>query len=541
MTSVRRSALAVFLTWKFMAVSFAGQIFVSTTGSDAAGTVNRIDLPFLTIPKAISLMAAGDTVYVRGGVYSYTGSSTAITLPSITGASAAVRSCLMSYPGERAILDFSAMTGTSADGVKINGSYWTIKGFDFKGAPHNGLKISGGNYNVIEFCTSYENRNTGVQLAAGASYNRIINCDSYYNADASYGNADGFSPKLDVGTGNYFYGCRSWQNSDDGWDGYLRPSDDVTDTLENCWSFMNGYLKNGTMQSGNGTGFKTGGCDTVPGGLRLLKHNMTLIHCLSFDNKAKGFDQNHNRGSVTMLNCTAFHNGNGSGSSADLYNYAFPETLAAAAGKLLTVKNCISLGSVSGVQVCPNPTPVILATNSWPDTQPYSTVAISIDFITLDTTGVRGPRKEDGSLPDVPFMHLAPGSQFIDAGTNVGLPYYGTRPDLGCFETNFPTGVTHDGKTGISDFQLYQNYPNPFNPSTDIRYTVASAGMVKLSVYTILGREAAALVDERKQPGDYSVRWNAVKMSSGIYYARLSEFTGTGQPITKTLKMLYIK
>jgi len=293
---------------------------------------------------------AGDTIYVRGGVFSYSGSSTAITLPAISGTSKTVHCNLISYNGERALLDFSAMTGTSADGLKINGSYWYIKGFDCKGAPHNGIKISGGNYNIIEFCTSFESRNTGVQLASGASYNRFINCDSYNNRDAGDGNADGFSPKLDVGTNNYFYGCRSWQNSDDGWDGYLRPSDDVTDTLVNCWSFMNGYYKDGiTMGTGNGNGFKTGGCDPNASGYKTLKHNMTLINCISFYNKAKGFDQNHNRGSVMMLNCTAFNNGNGSGTSGDLYNYAFPETLATSAGKLLTAKNCISLGSTSGV------------------------------------------------------------------------------------------------------------------------------------------------------------------------------------------------
>jgi hypothetical protein len=516
--------------WKVIAVSFASRIFVSTTGSDTTGTVDRIDLPFRTIPKAISVMAPGDTIYVRGGVYFYTGSSTAITLPPKPGISAAVRCCLMSYPGERALLDFSAMTGTSADGLKINGSYWTVKGLDFKGAPHNGLKISGGNYNIIEFCSTFENRNTGVQLAAGASSNRIINCDSYYNADVTYGNADGFSPKLDVGTGNYFYGCRSWQNSDDGWDGYLRPSDDVTDTLENCWSFMNGYLKNGTVQSGNGNGFKMGGGDQdstkTVNNVDSLRHDMILKKCLSFDNKAKGFDQNNNRGSMTLYNCSGYRNGS--------YNFSIPGFIRV--GDTVSIKNCISLASpgiaLSGI---PNP---ILAANSW--MSPFLT-ADSSDFISLDTTGVRGPRKPDGSLPDVQFMHLAKGSQFIDAGSDVGLPYLGMKPDLGCFETNFPTGVTKEDKTGIADFQLYQNYPNPFNPSTEIRYTVASAGFVKLCVYTVLGREAATLVDERKQPGNYTVRWNASKISSGIYYARLSGFTGNWQPFTKTLKMLLIK
>jgi len=540
MILVQRNAVIFFLIWTFITISFASQIFVSTTGNDTTGTIDRIDLPFRTIPKVISVAVSGDTIYVRGGTYTYTGSATAVILPSKMGASASSRCCLISYPGERALLDFSAMTGTSADGLKINGSYWYLKGLDLKGAPHNGLKISGGNYNVVEFCTSFENRNTGVQLAAGASYNRFINCDSYNNRDAGDGNADGFSPKLDVGTNNYFYGCRSWQNSDDGWDGYLRSSDDVTDTLVNCWSFMNGYYKDGiTIGTGNGNGFKTGGCDTVTGGLRFLKHNMALKNCVAFYNKAKGFDQNHNRGTVTMLNCTAFNNGNGSSKSSDWFNYAFPETLATLAGKLLTAKNCISLGSTSGVQLCPDPTPVVVATNSWPDNSTYPTIvtsATSADFVSIDTAGVRGPRKADGSLPDITFMHLVQGSQFIDAGTDVGLPYNGTAPDLGAFETTGSVYVGDGSTARVLGFQLMQNYPNPFNPSTIIRFRVYRQGSAKLHVINILGQKIADLFSGPAEPGNiYSVQFEAESLPSGVYLSVLE--SGGKRQIMKMIHM----
>jgi hypothetical protein len=32
-------------------------------------------------------------------------------------------------------------------------------------------------------------------------------------------------------------------------------------------------------------------------------------------------------------------------------------------------------------------------------------------------------------------MHLAPGSDLINAGTEVGFPFNGSAPDLGCFES----------------------------------------------------------------------------------------------------------
>jgi hypothetical protein len=392
--------------------AYCTDYYVAPDGNDSNDGLS-IDHPFKTIGKGVSVTVAGDTVYVRGGTYTYSGSSTAITLQSKSGASDANRCYLFGYQNERPLLDFSAMTGTSADGLKINGSYWYVKGIDCKGAPHNGIKINGGSYNIVEFCSSYENRNTGVQLGGGAANNQIINCDSYYNYDAPTGggNADGFSPKLDVGTGNYFYGCRSWQNSDDGYDGYLRPSDDVNTTYENCWAFKSGYLKSGAASSGNGNGFKMGGSDNKD-----LKHNVILKNCLAFSNLVKGFDQNNNKGSMTLYNCTAFSNGS--------YNYSI--TSALPSGKTATVTNCVYHGTggrnLGGF--------VVQTTNSW--MSPF--VVTDADFASIDPNAAYGARNADGSLPNIAFMRLAPGSDLIDGGTDVGLPYNGSAPDLGAFE-----------------------------------------------------------------------------------------------------------
>jgi hypothetical protein len=394
--------------------AYCSTYYVATDGSDSNSGVD-INHAFKTIGKGVSTAVAGDTIYVRAGTYSYTGSSTAIALPVRTGSSDTNRCSLMGYNGERPLLDFTAMTGTSADGIKINGSYWYVKGFDCKGAPHNGIHISGGSYNIVEFCSSFENRNTGIQLDNFASYNQIINCDSYYNYDPNSNppgsNADGFAPKLDVGTGNYLYGCRSWQNSDDAYDGYLRDNDDVSTTYENCWAFKAGYLKNGSHSSGNGNGFKMGGSDN-----KTLRHNVVLKKCLAFSNLKKGFDQNSNKGSMTLYNCTSVSN--------LTYNYSIP--LALASGKTATVTNCISAG-LGDIDLNDF---VVQTTNSW--MPPF--VVTYEDFLSIDSSSAYGPRNADGSLPDINFMHLALGSDLIDAGTEVNLPKCGTKPDLGCFE-----------------------------------------------------------------------------------------------------------
>jgi hypothetical protein len=78
------------------------------------------------------------------------------------------------------------------------------------------------------------------------------------------------------------------------------------------------------------------------------------------------------------------------------------------------------------------------ANNSWDISG--LTVAAS-DFESVDTAGVFGPRKPDGSLPDIRFLRLSGGSPLIDKGKDVGIPFQGAAPDLGAFERGSPTAA----------------------------------------------------------------------------------------------------
>jgi uncharacterized delta-60 repeat protein len=74
-----------------------------------------------------------------------------------------------------------------------------------------------------------------------------------------------------------------------------------------------------------------------------------------------------------------------------------------------------------------------------------------------------------------------------------------------------------------SEFALSQNYPNPFNSLTTINYSVERVGLVRLTIYNILGQQVGTLVNERKQKGSYSVEWDGhndkrQELPSGAYF-----------------------
>jgi hypothetical protein len=83
------------------------------------------------------------------------------------------------------------------------------------------------------------------------------------------------------------------------------------------------------------------------------------------------------------------------------------------------------------------------------------------------------------------------------------------------------------------EFSLAQNYPNPFNPTTNFQFSIAYFGLVKLSVYDMLGREVATLVNGDLQAGDHQVTFDASRLASGEYYYKLQ--TGGTSLVRKML------
>ncbi|MCW3806350.1 right-handed parallel beta-helix repeat-containing protein [Plebeiibacterium marinum] len=491
--------LFTFILWAFVLnFGYTTNYYVSTSGNDSnSGT--SVSGAFASITKAVSVAVAGDAILILEGSYSY---SAKISL-SRNGTSENPI-VMQAYQDETVVVDFSSMSLDSGNrGFSLSGDYWVVKGIKVIKAGDNGMHISG-NYNTVENCVFFANRDTGLQLGNGASNNNIINCDSYGNADPTdYGDADGFACKIDVGVNNYFYGCRAWLNVDDGWDGYMKVDTKPNTILENCWTWMNGYFLDGTDggASANGNGFKVGGSDKKD-----MDHNFTLINCVSFDNKSKGFDQNNNTGTMKFYNCTGYRNkGN---------NFSIPMELNV--GNTAEVINCIAIdGKVS--------------LGSFVDDQYNSWNGFSFDnsdFVSLDTTGVSGPRNADGSLPDLDLFKLSSTSSFIDEGIDLGYAYYGDAPDLGAFESDY-------NASGIFTKQKNQDIYNaviighPVQSQLNLQTDVSVGLSVDVRFVSITGKvEKEVLVDLNS-----GVHVSAIDVSclnSGLYIMTVSSSKGTG-------------
>ena len=389
----------------------------------------------------------GDTLYLLGGTYEFTDKFSVNKQGS-----AAKRIVIAGYPGEKAILDFHQVTyGTRGLTIHSEALYVHVCDLTIAWSGKNNLYCEG-SYCLFERLDIYGSADTGCQMKKGGN-NVIKNVDSHDNFDyetmsgstANFGgNADGFADKQFTGAGNHYIGCRAWNNSDDGWDFFQRVSTSPT-IIENCVCYKNGCpyydmrnnprakgvdkawfdSKVGTTMTdrygnrititlaqypcqGNGNGFKMGGDHT--------NHQVQVHHSLAVGNYARGYDQNNNGGTMWLYNNSAYNNA---------YNYGFTT-----ADGTNTIQNCISYASQNSDSYR-SQNVVAIDHNTWNNGFSVS----ANDFQSLDTTQILAPRQADGSLADGTFMRLRTGSNLIDAGIDVNLPYNGDAPDLGCYES----------------------------------------------------------------------------------------------------------
>lgn len=379
-----------------------GDLYVAANGS--ASNPGTLDKP-TTLAAAITRIAPGKTIYMRGGTYSF---DSTITIERGNNGTSSARKNLVAYANEKPVLDFSAQAFASTNrGIQLYGHYWVIKGLEIKGAGDNGLYI-GGNYNRIDQVEAHHNRDTGIQIGRYASsaqfdewpsYNLVINSYSHDNYDPDNGeDADGFAAKLTVGPGNVFDGCIAAYNVDDGWDLYTKSDTGPIGavTIRNSIAHHNGQTSDGTSTTdSDGNGFKLGG--------EKIGVNHIVENSIAFQNKKHGFTYNSNPGSIQMKNNTSWANGQ-SNFAFDVGTHIFTNNLSFQGG---------ASDKTSGTDVS--------STNVWwknkKSENAKGLLASAEDFVSLTPTLTRN---SDGSPNLGNFLKLASGSDLIGSGTPSG-------------------------------------------------------------------------------------------------------------------------
>lgn len=403
--------------------------YISPTGNDGTGD-GGITTPYLTLVEAWSHIAAGDTIYLRGGTYSF---STIQTLNAKSGTAGSYIK-ILSYPGEQPVLtraETISPGGTWPMGLVrlTNSDYIHIRGLEITGFEQDtslasicsGLALYRSDNCVIEQVNSHHNGHGILVYECGNT--QVLYCDTHHNYDPidpfgedGYGDGDGLEvTDMGQGTWTIIRGHRSWNNSDDGidlWDSQMGV------TIDGCWAWENGYREDEVTTGGDGNGIKLG---RLGSGIEsYTTHLRTITNNVSFNNRQTGFSQNDTRCIIHLYNNTSFGNAIG---------YAL-FTMGTA---INNIKNNISYSNTVNGTFHAYDT-VSNNTFLYGGGANTAYTVTDDDFVLVDPVGVAGARRSGGLLPNINFLKLANGSDLIDGGVDVGLDYSGTAPDLGANE-----------------------------------------------------------------------------------------------------------
>ena len=415
--------------------------YVATTGNDTVNDGKSRNSPFGTIQKAINTAETGDSIFVWGGRYTPSGISSCALISSKNDLYIAKDQLSDSIP----VFDGGDLVPNS-NGEKYGflvrwSQNITIENLEIVNVVQDSVDVkAGGLYGFDIGRCLFKNieihgcGGTGLRLWRDCNDVIILNCDSYDNYDpfTTYngnpypgGGADGYAYSYGTGSKVVFENCRAWFNSDDGYD-FIKTTEKIE--VINCWSFNNG------RDSGDGCGFKMGDNSTDCNATHLV------VSCLAFCNKTWGFTSNSTLLQIaqqTWINNTSYCNGE---KNFNIDNQATSQFI---------LKNNISFNGFKTDDLGSSDQD----NNSWN----LSVNVNDSDFVSLDSLYMDDDRDSKGNLPVNDFLKLHYSSDLIDKGVDVGLPYFGSAPDLGCFESNYyisfegDTLIIHEDSTYVID------------------------------------------------------------------------------------------
>jgi hypothetical protein len=419
--------------------------------------------PWLTIQHAAETMRAGDTTYVRAGVYHESG-----IVFAHSGAPGAPI-VLSAYESEQVTIDGSGARHRSS-GIEIRdgGGHYRIQGLTIRNMPRSGITTIGETSEryhdiTIRDCVLHDNGLSGIRLAAVDGF-VVENVEAYDNGyygldiigsdDGALSAAHGIVRRSSFHghTGKEGHGLAINQGHD------IAVSDSVA-----YHNRIHGFDVSDWPKSGE------------------LSHDITLERNRSHDNGVAGFAINSDSHHVVYRYNVAYWNGAdwaGQGSSSGFLcyegcwqvewfnNVSLGNTDAGfwvedqlgrystPGDALLVFKNNIAYNNGRpewedrpALVVEGERWQVIATHNNWAGAAGLPTGEVSADIVhdrgqVYTVAAINEGVFQAGNVsldpqfvdPTVPDVRLEPGSPCIDAGDDVGLPYHGAAPDMGAFE-----------------------------------------------------------------------------------------------------------
>ncbi|MCB9258434.1 MAG: S8 family serine peptidase [Ignavibacteriales bacterium] len=197
----------------------------------------------------------------------------------------------------------------------------------------------------------------------------------------------------------------------------------------------------------------------------------------------------------------------------------------------------------------------VISWDGFTDEEKWTTLSSGLDYASVDSSDI------SAVISGGPFEILPNEKLQVDFVVVAGDNLQNLTNNMAVAKNKYNDLVTSIENENIlpTTFELYQNYPNPFNPTTTIKYSIASkvkseksnrfipsgveGFIVRLTVYDVLGREIATLVNQKQKSGIYEINFEASNYSSGVYYYKLTvgASQGSSNSFIQTKKMLLLK
>jgi hypothetical protein len=257
------------------------------------------------------------------------------------------------------------------------------------------------------------------------------------------------------------------------------------------------------------------------------KSKFIARHCLSVNNLAKGFDQNHNAGEMTMINCTAWGN-----PKSEFY---FKEESDA-----LTIKNCIGIGARLNKD---------LITSGTYESNVWEVSITASEFESNNVSDILAQRNSDGTLSEKTLSFLKPktGSKYVNKGVNAGLTFSSTAPDLGWIEvgldpspdkSRFATAARQYFRTVSKSGDLIGGAYTVLPNITKVNFIASSAGHLSIRIYNLAGKMVADFGKRSFSAGQNSQIIDLTTFNSGMY---VCEFLYSGSDGIKADHLKLVK